>query len=157
MPGYRKRGKVQLCKINFPVAGSLRCINGQRQSFLPADLSSLLQREKGSADIGSMIYQHQSGILPEQGQQILRPGASGAVRGDPREFHTALLQHDQRPHDRIVLHAADNNMISGLQKAAENLVQPIGMPGGKDNLGLFSREMKQLHQLISGVQHRHRC
>ena len=82
MPGDGERSQMQFFKIDVKMAGGLGGVNGQGDPCAVTELRRLVEREQCSTDIGSVADHHETGVFPDQRQQIPGFGAPGAVCRD---------------------------------------------------------------------------
>ena len=88
-----------------------------------------------TAYVGAVGYYYQPRVGAEQRQKVCRvqiplPIAGNAVKGYP-----LVCQAVQRAHDGVVLHAAGNAVVSGLQPAPERHIQPHRVAAGQNAVG----------------------
>ena len=82
-----------------------------------------------------MGHGQEPGVGADQGRDVCRVQVSIPVAGDAVKSDPLFCQVVERPHDGIVLHAADQAVVSRTQPAPQHHVQSHSVAGGEDAVG----------------------
>ena len=135
MAGYGQGGQPPLLKADFPVPCRLRSIQCKGYPIFPADLSHCGSVLNHAADIGPMGQEHQPGVGANPLANLLRVQPSGPIAGNPVKSDALARQIPERPHDRVMLHSADQAVAALPQPAAQDHVQPHGISRRQHTMG----------------------
>ncbi len=122
MAGEAQDMDSHLLHINGKDAGSLSGIHCKNQPMTGADFARLPDGQHGSAQVRSVEHHHRPGVGANQvlhllGVQHAVAVGLGGVKGN------ALGRHlSQRPHQAVVLHRADDHMVSRFEQAFDDIV-----------------------------------
>ena len=97
-----------------------------------------------------MVNQDQFGVGADEPIDVVGVDEPFSICREPIEADVRHLQ--QRPHDGVVLHAADDHMVPRVEISFEEEVQTIGVARGQDHMGGLLREMEEALELFSEGQ-----
>ena len=137
MAGEAQSVDVHFFHVDGKDAGGLGGVRHKDQAMAGADLTYLLDRQHGAAQIGGVEHHHGPGVRANQvlhllGVQHPVPVGLSGIKGH------ALMGHlHQRAHHAVVLHGADDHMISRLEQALDHIVEGVGDAGSEDHIAGF--------------------
>ena len=132
---HRQCGEVHGLEIHRIVAGGLSCIQHKGDAVLAADGSHCHRVLYGAADIGAMSHHQKAGVGFDHSGDVRRVQTASAVTGDAVKGNALLRQVVEGPHDCVVLHAADQAVISRAQPAPQYHIEPQRVAAGENAVG----------------------
>ena len=141
---YRHGTEAESLKVHREVSRRLGGVQCKGHALFRADAADSRRVLHRAADVGAVGHDDQSRILPEQPRQGVQLCKALGVTGNAADRHSRQAQ--QRPHDRVVLHAADDAVVAGTQKAGNDHIQPRRSTRRQNNVGRRLRETEQPRQ-----------
>ena len=144
MARYRHSAEAESPEIHRKMSRCLGGVQRKGHALFRADTADSRRVLYRAADVGAVGHDDQPRILPEQPRQGVQLCETLSVTGNAADRHPRQAQ--QRPHDRVVLHAADDAVVAGTQKAGDDHIQPRRSTRRQDNVGRRLRETEQPRQ-----------
>ena len=110
----REGVNIHIIHVDGPDARRLGGIDDEFQMMAPAEFSDLAKRKKRSAHIARVRHDDGAGRGGEIARQLLRVECSVGAAFDAGKCHAAFGELGERPHDGVVLHRGDDDVVAGL-------------------------------------------
>ena len=114
VPRERHRVQPHGLHVNVQHAGGLGAVRKEFQPVGFAERPHSRQRQHRAADVAGVGHHHGAGVGAQTSFQRVQTQCAGFITGHPGEVRPHL---HQRPHDGVVLHSGDQNVVAGAHKA----------------------------------------
>ena len=119
------------------------------QSAVPAaDLADAGDGLDGAADVAGILHDHQTGLGGKQLFKFLQTQKALLITGGDGNADPCRLQLGSRSCHGIVLHAADDEMIAGVQRPLHDHIQAHGDTAGKDSVAGIAAGAEQCAKIL---------
>ena len=116
------------------MTGSLCAVHGKKRPVTVADGADFCDGLDRPADIAGVLYHDQTGLRGKELFKLRQAQNTGLIAGRNGNADARSLQLHGRTRHGVVLHAADDEMISGAQDPLHNHIQAHGDATGKNGI-----------------------
>ena len=138
--------ELEPIEVQGKVPRGLGPVQGKGDAVLGRDGADSFRVLDRTGHVGAMGHEDQPGIGTDESMDIVGVDESFCICGKSVEADLRHLQ--QRPHNGVVLHAADDHMVPRMEIPFEEEVQPIGVARGQDHMGGLLREAEEALELF---------
>ena len=134
VPGKAQGVYLQLPHIKGKMPGCLGAVHRKQHPVPSADGSDLSHGLNGPADIAGILHYCQTSFRGDKLLEFLQPQHTVLIARGNGNRHARRLQLCGRARHRVVLHPADDKMITGVQRPLHDHIQAHGHAAGKDRI-----------------------
>ena len=138
--------ELEPIEVQGKVPRGLGPVQGKGDAVLGRDGADGFRVLDRTRHVGAVVNQDQFGVGTDESMDIVGIDTPLRIGGDPIEADVGHLQ--QRPHNGVVLHAADDHMVPRMEIPFEEEVQPIGVARGQDHMSGLLREVEEALELF---------
>ena len=146
MTGNGQGTELEPSEVQGIVPRSLGPVQPKGDAVLGGDGADGFRILDRTGHIGAVVNQDQFGVGTDEPMDIVGVDTPLPIGGDPIEADVGHLQ--QRPHDGVVLHAADDHMVPRMEIPFEEEVQPVGVARRQDHVGCLLRKKEEALELL---------